>query len=48
MLYVGLIFDDKGRLIRVTDAYKVEAELLENENLADYSFSGVIELHVHE
>lgn len=48
VIFIGIILDEYGRLLRVTDAYKVEAELLDHEHLNDYHTSGVVMLNLNE
>ena len=48
VIFIGVILDEYGRLLRITDAYKVEKQLLDNEHLNDYSASGVVMLNLNE
>lgn len=48
VIFIGIILDEYGRLLRITDAYKVEADLLDNEHLNDYHTSGVVMLNLNE
>ena len=48
VIYIGIILDEYGRLLRVTDAYTVESDLLVQEHLNDYHTSGVVMFNLYE